>query len=47
MTQAPFTVFAVAAANYQPSMPRPPRESWAAVCGSIWIVITLAIFAGF
>jgi hypothetical protein len=26
----PLLLFAVVAANYQPSMPRPPRESWAA-----------------
>jgi hypothetical protein len=30
MTQAPFAVFAVVAANYQRSMQRSPRESWAA-----------------
>jgi hypothetical protein len=29
MTQAPFAVFAVVAANYQPSIPRSPRQSWA------------------
>jgi hypothetical protein len=29
VTQAPFAVFAVIAANYQPSISRPPRKSWA------------------
>jgi hypothetical protein len=29
MTRAPFAVFAVIAANYQPSISHSPRKSWA------------------